>query len=74
MNMTNIEEYPKYYNVDDIPVVLELVKEGDKEIVKGKCGNGQPYAIGKAMVDGNPITKDEYEQLSVELYGAYAQI
>ena len=34
-------KYPRYYNVDDVPVVIEL----DGEDVVGKCGNGKPYPI-----------------------------
>lgn len=57
-------KYPRYYNVDDIPVIIEL----DGEEVVGKSGNGQPYPIGKAYVDGYEITKKEYEVLVKKLY------
>lgn len=60
------QEYPQYYNVDDVPVVLELDKD-DK--VVGKIANGKPYAIGKAIVDGYQITKKEYDALAKQLYG-----
>lgn len=58
-------KYPIYYNVDDVPVVLEL--EGDKVI--GKVGNGKLYPIGKAIVEGYEITKAEFDRLRKELYG-----
>jgi hypothetical protein len=57
-------EYPVYYEVDDIPVVLEL----DGDDVVGKSANGKPYAIGKAIVNGRVISKKEYKALAKELY------
>lgn len=59
-----ILEYPKYYDVNDVPVVLELV--GD---VVGKSANGMPYGIGKAIVDGYLITETEYIKMAQDLYG-----
>lgn len=56
--------YPQYYNVDDVPVVLEL--EGE-EIV-GKVANGRSYSVGKAIVEGFKITKKEYLHLINTLY------
>jgi hypothetical protein len=58
------QTYPQYYNVDDVPVVLE--EDGD--YVVGKVANGRPYPIGKAMVDGYQITKEEYTRLAKQLY------
>lgn len=52
-------KYPLYYNVDDVPIIIEL--DGDEVI--GKVGNGMPYPIGKAVVDGYKITKKEYDLL-----------
>lgn len=60
-----ILEYPGYYDVNDIPVVLELI--GD--IVVGKSANGMPYGIGKAIVNGYLITKTEYIKMAQNLYG-----
>lgn len=51
--------YPQYYNVDDVPVILEL--EGDE--VVGKIANGKPYPVGKAIVEGFGITENEYLRL-----------
>lgn len=62
--MQNIK-YPRYYNVDDVPVIIEL----DGDDVVGKSANGKPYAIGKAIVDGFEITEKEYKALAKELYG-----
>ncbi|OGD95497.1 hypothetical protein A3F57_03115 [Candidatus Roizmanbacteria bacterium RIFCSPHIGHO2_12_FULL_36_11] len=56
--------YPKYYNVDDIPIIIEL--EGDE--VAGYSGNGQPYPLGKAVIDGHEISRAEYLKLRKELY------
>jgi hypothetical protein len=56
--------YPQYYNIDDVPVVLE--EDGD--YVVGKVANGRPYPIGKAIVDGYQITKEEYARLAKQLY------
>lgn len=58
-------DYPQYYNVDDVPVMLKL----DGESVVGVTANGKPYPIGKAIVDGYRITKGEYAKLAKELYG-----
>lgn len=57
-------QYPLYYNVDDIPVVLEL----DGDYVVGKSGNSKLYPIGKAVVDGYKITEKEYMVLQKTLY------
>ena len=57
-------KYPVYYNVDDIPVVLEL----ENNIVIGKTANGSPYQIGKAIVEGYKITKAKYIKLAKDLY------
>jgi len=57
--------YPIYYDVEGIPVILKL--EGNE--VVGKCANGQPYAIGKAIVLGCMISKKEYIKLSKIIYG-----
>lgn len=63
MKLKNIK-YPSYYNVDDVPVVLEL--EGDE--VVGKIVNGKPFPVGKAIVEGYRITKDEYFRLAEDLH------
>lgn len=63
-NMPSQNDYPQYYNVDDVPVVLEL--DGDE--VVGKCANGMPHPIGKAIVEGFEISKEEYKKLADELY------
>lgn len=72
--MTEINTYPKYYIVDDIPVVLEEIQQGEETIIAGRCANGQPYQIGKAIVDGNEVTKKEYESAATELYGKNAKL
>lgn len=56
--------YPQYYNVDDVPVILEL--EGDE--VVGKIANGKPYPVGKAIVEGLTITKNDFDKLVKILY------
>ena len=57
-------EYPLYYNVDDVPIVILL--EGEE--VVGKIANSMDYPIGKAVVDGYQITRQEYVALSKALY------
>ncbi len=63
MRLKNIK-YPIYYNVDDVPVIIE--EDGNDAV--GKCANGKPYPIGKAVVDGYEITKAEYVKLAKDLY------
>lgn len=60
-----ILKYPRYYNVNDVSVVLELVEDD----VVGKSANGMPYGIGKAIVDGYLITKTKYIKMAQDLYG-----
>jgi len=57
-------KYPLYYNVDNVPIVLLL----KGETVVGKIANGRDYPIGKAIVDGYEIARDEYVALSKALY------
>ena len=57
-------EYPRYYNVDDVPIVILL----ERDEVVGKIANGQPYPPGKAVVDGYQIPRQEYVALSKALY------
>lgn len=61
--------YPAYFDVDDVPVKLELIGKGENEEVVGSLANGKPYPIGKAIVDGFKITKKEYDKLAKALYG-----
>lgn len=63
-------KYPKYFNVDDVPVKLEVIGKGKDAEVVGRIANGKPYAIGKAIVDGFEITKKEYDKLAKDLYGS----
>lgn len=58
-------KYPQYYEVNDIPVILEL--EGEE--VVGKSANGMPYPIGKIFVTGYKITREEYVKMAKKLYG-----
>ena len=62
--MKNLLKLPRYYNVDDIPVIIRL----DGKDVVGLCANGKPYAIGKAIVLGYPISKKEYLELAKASY------
>lgn len=57
-------KYPRYYEVNDIPVVIML----DGEDVVGKSANGMPYPIGKTYVLGHEISRDEYVKLAKTLY------
>lgn len=63
MKLKNIK-YPRYYNVDDVPVILEL----ENNMVVGKIANGKPYQIGKAIVESHKITKAKYIKLAKDLY------
>jgi len=58
-------KYPLYYEVDDVPIILE---EDGNDVV-GHCANGQPYPIGKAIVEGHQVTRTEYNKLTKKLYG-----
>lgn len=51
-------KYPRYFEVDDIYVVLDL--DGD-DVVAYTYG-GRPYGIGKAIIEGREITQDEYKK------------
>jgi hypothetical protein len=62
--MKSLLKLPTYYNVDDIPVIILL----DGKTVIGLCANGKPYAIGKVLVLGYPISKDEYIKLAKASY------
>ncbi len=62
--MKDIISYPCYYDVGDIPVILTKVKK----MVIGRCANGRPFPIGKAFVEGVPITKKEYLEMAKALY------
>lgn len=56
--------YPKYYNVDNIPIILTLTGN----TILGRVANGKPYPIGKAIVEGFIISKAEYIKLAKSLY------
>ncbi len=57
------EKFPQYFVVDDVPVHLELE---DGEVV-GYNWLENPYPIGKAMVEGERINKEEYVRLVKEM-------
>jgi len=51
-------EYPKYYEVDDLPIMIDL--EGDE--VTGYTWSGHAYPPMKAMAEGRQIAKEVYEE------------
>lgn len=57
--------YPKYYNVDDIPVVL--MRKGND--IVAICANSKPTSIGRTIVNGFLITESEYNRLAKRIYG-----
>ncbi len=57
-----LKKYPQYYCVD-FEIFIKLVKEG-KEIA-GYNHLGSPYPVGKAIIDGQLITKEEFESLTL---------
>lgn len=57
--------YPKYYLLEgEIPVKLSLNEAGE---VEGTNHLGNPYPIGKAIVEGQKISKEEFEVRSKRL-------
>lgn len=52
-------KYPEYYCVD-FEIFVKIIKEGDQVTAHNHLGN--PYPIGKAVVDGQRITKAQYEK------------
>ena len=56
-------KFPQYYVVDDVPVHLEF-EAGE---VAGYNWLENPYPIGKAMVEGERINKEEYIRLVEEM-------
>lgn len=57
--MSNKPKYPEYYCID-FDIFVKLVKKGSK--IAGYNHLGNPYPIGKAIVDGQRITKAQYEK------------
>jgi len=57
-------KYPAYFNLDDVPIALEL--EGDKVVCK--IANGKPFPVGKAIVGDYRITKIEVGRLPMNYY------
>ena len=53
------QKYPQYYCVD-FDIFVKLVKKGKQIFGYNHLGN--PYSIGKAIVDGRRITKAQYEK------------
>lgn len=59
--MTNqIGKYPKYFLIDD-DVYVKLYLVGESEIA-GINHWGNPYPPGKAIVDGQPISRATFEK------------
>ena len=58
MKFKHKNKYPEYYCVD-FDIFVKLVKKGNK--IAGYNHLGNPYPIGKAIVDGQKITKQEFE-------------
>lgn len=56
-------DYPKYYLVEDIPVKLIKINEE----IQGENYLGNPYPIGKAIIDGMPISQDDFNRLAKSL-------
>lgn len=54
----NNRKYPQYYCID-FEIFVKLIKKGNE--VTGYNHLGNPYPVGKAIVDGQPITKGEFE-------------
>lgn len=52
-------KFPRYFNVDGLPVILVL--EGD--IVSGFTASGKPYGIGKVLSEGIEVSESEYNKL-----------
>jgi len=52
-------KYPQYYCVD-FEIFVTIVKKGKN--VAGYNHLGNPYPVGKAIVDGQPITEAQYEK------------
>lgn len=63
---TKIDKFPKYYDVNDTPVVAYKVGND----VATKSANGIPFSIGKTLTEGYPISKSEYTEMAEALYGA----
>ena len=55
--MRNKSKYPEYYCID-FDIFVKLVKKGNK--IYGYNHLGNPYPVGKAIVDGRRITKAQY--------------
>jgi len=56
--MKSKTKYPEYYCVD-FEIFVKIEKIGDSAVATNHLGN--PYPIGKAIVDGQQITKEEFE-------------
>lgn len=57
-------KYPMYYSVNELPVMLNI----ENNEVVGRAGNGKLYPIGKTIVEGYKIKKEEYMMLIKSLY------
>ncbi len=57
------KKFPQFFVVDDVPVRLEL--EGGE--VAGYNWLENPYPIGKTMIEGKRIDKEEYVRLVKEM-------
>ena len=48
--------YPRFFEVDDIYVVLEL----EDGLIEAHTHGGRPYSIGKTLTEGGEISKYTY--------------
>lgn len=51
-------KYPSYF-VIDFDIFVKIYKDGDEVI--GVNSKGSPYPVRKALVEGNKISKEEFE-------------
>ena len=56
--LDDIENLPKYYNVDDVLVKVDYDPKTDE--VFGLTRHGTPYAPIKAAAEGRQITEEEF--------------
>ena len=57
--MKSKTKYPEYYCVD-FEIFVKIEKIGDSAVATNHLGN--PYPIGKAIVDGQRIAQAQYEK------------
>jgi len=58
-------KFPKYYAVDDAYVIIDYDPKTDEVFALNHLGN--PYSVHKPLVDGYPITKEEFDKGVAEI-------